>query len=607
MEWFLPPGLSGEGLTLGRYFVTAWLASFCFIAVSLVAYSASGVWGQVVLVSVQGVVGAAMLALFRRTGRVRLATNISLAGAALMFGLATLVQTPPDLINVAFLGIVPLLASLIVGAHRAVWWAVSMSGWGVAMLWLALHGFTLPYPDPSPTFSSAINFMFMTALLYVFARTWADLHGRALDAAREADRAKSAFLAAVSHEIRTPMNGVLGMTELLLQTQLTDAQREQLAVVQRSGEALVSLINDLLDLSKAEAGKLTVEHAAFRLAPILHDVEALFAPDAANKRLGLRFELDAALPPVVRGDGLRLRQVLSNLVSNAIKFTEAGEVAVTVTRAAAGRLAFAVQDTGAGLSEEVLPHLFTLFHQATTPGRRRLGSTGLGLALSQQLVGLMGGRIDVASRVGAGSRFSFELPLPDAELPVPTSHVSPLPVASSRRVLVVDDNAVNLAVAAGLLQRAGFIADTASNGRDAVARTAMQDYALVLMDVQMPEMDGFEATARIRGLSGMAGQVPVVALTAAALPEDLEACRAAGMNDVLTKPVTWAALHALLKSLDLGAALGDAAGTRTTPGPAAPSPDDAGAVPAEVAGLPRADPGAAAPPADDGAASGSRR
>ncbi|MEW5739986.1 MAG: ATP-binding protein [Myxococcota bacterium] len=560
VEFLMPKGLVGDDEEIGRYFVTAWLATAPFILLSIALYAATGVWGQVVLAALMGAVGLVMVPYFRRTGRLGPAARVSLVAAAVNFGLATLVQTPPDLFNVAFLAVVPLLASLIFGPRHALWWVAGVVVWGLAMLGLALRGYTLPFRDTTPWFSSGMNFVFMVLLTWVFARTYANLQRRALERTRAADRAKSAFLAAVSHEIRTPMNGVIGMTELLLQGDMTAEQREQLSVLQRSGHLLVALINDLLDFSKAEAGKLNIESAPFDLRALLTDVETLYAPEAKKKRLKLRLEVDEGVPTWLKGDGFRLRQVLSNLVSNALKFTEAGHVTLRAAPAGEDRVAFSVEDSGVGISAEHLPTLFTRFQQGDGARRRHLGGTGLGLALSQQLVGLMGGRIEVTSTPGEGSRFTFVLPLPRTGMPSSVAAPSsPLPVSRSRRALVVDDNAVNLAVAVGLMTRAGFVTDSTASGREAVELVSRTDYAVVLMDLQMPEMDGLEATARIRALAGRAGLVPVVGLTASALPEDLKACLGAGMNEVLAKPVTWAALQAVLKRLVLPAAsLGEA-------------------------------------------------
>lgn len=551
VESLLPARVTGDDAILARYFVTAWAVTFPFSLVSIVLYAVTGVWGQVILSAQMMLIGVVMVSYFKRTGRFEVAARISLLAAAFNFGLATLVQIPPDPFNVAFLTIVPLLASLCFGPRRALGWVAGIAGWGLAMLWLALHGYALPYPDPSPFTSSGMNFVFMLLLTWVFVRTYANLEGRAVERSQEADKAKSAFLAAISHEIRTPMNGVIGMTELLLQGDVTAAQREQLEVLQRSGQVLVSLINDLLDFSKAEAGKLAVESEAFDLKAVLGDVEALFAAEARKKQLRLSLTLGEGLPTWVRGDGFRLRQVLSNLVSNALKFTDAGQVTLRAAPAAEGRVAFSVEDTGTGMTPEVQAQLFTRFHQGEPASRRRLGGTGLGLALSQQLVGLMGGHIAVESTPGRGTRFHFELPLPVTLPALPPSPVPAVSLGRVRRALVVDDNAINLAVAAGLMQRAGFVVDRAASGKDALELAARNEYALVLMDLQMPEMDGFAAAARLRELPGRHGSAAVVAVTAAALPEDLAACRAAGMQDVLVKPLTWKSLQALLESLSL--------------------------------------------------------
>lgn len=303
----MPRGLTGKDEELGRYFVTAWLASGPFIALSVLLYAATGVWGQVVLSSLMGAIGLGVVPYFRRTGRLTVAANVTLSAGAFNFGLATLVQTPADLFNVAFLAVVPLLASLIFGPRRALKWVAGVVVWGLAMLWLAMHGYTLPIPDRTPFLSSGMNFVFMVLLTWIFARTHAALQTRSLERARAADKAKSAFLAVISHEIRTPMNGVIGMTEVLLQSEVSAEQREQLGVLQRSGQVLVSLINDLLDFSKAEAGKLNIESAPFELRPLLQDVEALYAAEAKKKRLRFELEVGEALPAWLKGDALRLR------------------------------------------------------------------------------------------------------------------------------------------------------------------------------------------------------------------------------------------------------------------------------------------------------------
>jgi CheY-like chemotaxis protein len=348
------------------------------------------------------------------------------------------------------------------------------------------------------------------------------------------------------------MNGVLGMTEVLLLEPAAAAVREQLLTIQRSGRTMVSLIDDLLDVSKVEAGKLSLEVADFGIERVIADVQSLFSPAAARKGLTLRVVRGPEVPDRLRGDGFRLGQVLANLVSNAVKFTAAGEVRLEVQRArpASGLcLAFSVSDTGPGIPPEVLPRLFTAFQQGDASRTRRHGGTGLGLALSQELVMLMGGRIEAASTVGQGTRFGFEVCFAEARtLASDPGLVTRSPLVGRGPVLVVDDNPVNLTVAMRLVEKAGFLADAAVNGRAAVEAVRQGAYCLVLMDCHMPEMDGFEATERIRALGGPLARTPVVALTASGMPEERAACHRAGMNGVLVKPLTFSALCEVLSA-----------------------------------------------------------
>jgi CheY-like chemotaxis protein/nitrogen-specific signal transduction histidine kinase len=375
---------------------------------------------------------------------------------------------------------------------------------------------------------------------WLFAISFDGLRREILERMRAVDRTRAAFLANISHEIRTPMNGVLGMTEVMLLEPLTPAQREQLSIIQRSGRALVSLINDLLDVSKMEAGKLEVERRPFNLERVLADVQGLLAPVAAQKGLTLEVRKAKELPRRCVGDGLRLSQVLTNLITNAIKFATVGSVRLEVSPVSGPerRYRFSVTDQGPGIEPEVLPKLFTAFEQGDSSTTRRYGGTGLGLALSQQLVNLMGGQIEVRSTLGKGSCFSFELRLEETDELSAEHPARRPPEPKAKAVLVVDDNPVNLLVALRLVELLGYQAEGAENGKLAIEALQRRSFALVLMDCHMPEMDGFEATERIRAMEGELSRTPIVALTASAMPDEVAACRRAGMNSVIAKPLT---------------------------------------------------------------------
>jgi signal transduction histidine kinase/ActR/RegA family two-component response regulator len=481
-----------------------------------------------------------------------LVTHAALASSLGAFAASSLVDPVFDPAASAWFAVVPYVAALLLsGRSVVVWLALTLGALGVVYAWRLGVAPSLAPPDVT---LAALRLGALFIVVFIFGVRFAREQARTVRELEQASRAKSAFLATMSHEIRTPMNGVLGLTEVLLSGPLEVETREKLTLVRESGHTLVALINDILDYSKIEAGKLAVTPTDFDLRALADEVTSLYRAAAQLKGVGLVLSFEGALPTIVRGDGLRLRQVLSNLVANAVKFTERGEVRVVVSQVSAEplRLRFSVADTGIGISAKAVARLFSLFEQAESSTTRRFGGTGLGLALSRNLVRLMGGDIVVESVEGVGSRFWFELPFEVgmAALASSAPEVTPAAQRSSLPVLVVDDNAINLKVACSLVEKAGYRTEVAENGQEALELVQARPFLMVLMDCHMPVMDGFAATERIRGLDGDVSMTPIVALTASAMPEELEACKRSGMNECLSKPVSLAALKAVLQRVE---------------------------------------------------------
>jgi signal transduction histidine kinase/CheY-like chemotaxis protein len=519
------------------------------LCIPLVAsYALAGMWQAAGSVAGFCVSSLFVLEALRVTRAFVALSHVSLLIAGLTFSGIALGEHPIDGATLVWFVTLPTVAALCLSWKSGFVWLLAVLVWMVGLMVFDEYTPSRATLPAAPWFVQVVRLVTVLIAFFTFAMFFEVSRTRALAIAEAASKAKSSFLATVSHEIRTPMNGVLGMTEVMLEGPLNVEQRDQLTTIQRSGETLVALINDILDVSKVEAGRLTLESCDFELATLADDVVRLYHPRARAKGVTLSLSVAPDVPPRVKGDPLRLKQVLSNVVANAVKFTNQGAIRISVTLAGA-MLRFEVTDTGVGISEEAQAGLFQLFQQGDASTTRRYGGTGLGLALSRQLMKLMGGNIGLTSTVGAGSVVWLELPLVAAAPVVPSSPPQlAQPVRSGgMRVLVVDDNEINLTVAKSLLRIAGCEVDLARNGLEAVNLVEQHPYALVLMDCHMPGLDGFEATRRIRLLRSDAARTPIVALTASALPEELAECRKAGMEECLTKPLSRAQLDVVLQ------------------------------------------------------------
>ena len=517
-----------------------------------------------------GVLGASCALVLRRTGSVALAANLLMALAVANIWSMSFLSGGADGAVMSCLILVPFVAYALTDARTGALWLAVVWASAVALSLLADHAPGWPPRSDRPALVDGLLIASLATGFYVVQAAYDRIYrdslarqARAQHEAEAANRAKSAFLAAMSHELRTPMNGVLGVADLLLREPLGPEAREMVGVIRSSSEALLGIIDQILDLAKVEAGRFDLEHLPFDVGELLREVHTLV--ELAARKKGLTVELVGAEhlgAPRRIGDALRVRQILLNLLGNAVKFTAAGRVALEVRPPdARGGLTLDVVDTGIGIAPDAIARLFAPFSQADASTTRRFGGTGLGLAISRQLAEAMGGTLEVTSTLGVGSRFHLWLPLAaapetsaiatDAPRPAaepapeaaPTTTTPPLPA----RVLVVEDNVVNQQVVRRLLTRLGVEVELASDGAEALEKLTSID--LVLMDCHMPGMDGLEAARRIRALPPPLGHLPIIALSAAVLEEEQAATRAAGMDAFLAKPLRLDALEAALREV----------------------------------------------------------
>jgi len=517
-------------------------------------YQLSGLWLTALLnVGFALLLGAVVLAL--RLGQSTPAGFYQLATFTSVFlVVCALVEHPFDFATMSWTIIIPVTGLLIDGWRGGL--IAGLVGLGVAAVMVLGHerGWVLAAQVEMTQPIFLFRFVLLFFGLGLLAAAFEALRASAMTEAHRASQAKSLFLANMSHELRTPMNGVIGLTELLLETPLTTRQHDDLEVIQRSARSLVELINNILDLSRVESGQLDMEQVLTNVESIANDVIDLQKPFAQEKHLALTLTVKQPFPPRLLTDPLRVRQMTSNLVGNALKFTEHGSVTLRLWVDEGPRLWIEVKDTGIGIDEGAQARLFQPFHQVDASFARRFGGSGLGLSLVKQFARAMGGDVSVESAPGVGSVFKVGVPVkveapgfPAVAAPPSVEAPRQLVTPGALKVLVVDDNDINLRVARALVERLGYQVETATNGFEALEKARVGGYHAILMDCHMPKLDGFEATRRLRELEAGRCRVAVIAVTASVFPEQVAECLASGMDAVVAKPVS---LKSLREALD---------------------------------------------------------